>query len=206
MKYMVLIINKVSINFMLRGVLGVSFVLQIVALEPITIGAIGIGTTSASIAYYRPYPYYKGNLEVCKGGNTNYGANPWLGLTTCAMPSFRVTLNKKERFKETLESITSDNKHLRITIDAVVVSPNLEDVQLRLVEDFYMDDMPFKDAILSVPLRNCIQTHISQKTAEAHLTDKTPNKTFIELIRTCMIEYDTTFEPTKNTFITIQRG
>jgi len=188
-------------TLLLCSLLGVA-----VSLELMTIGIIGATVTAISSYFYlEPSAYYKGNLEVCVGGSGNRVASPFMGLTTCAKPSFRISLNQKVHFKENIDGTTLDGKRVRVAVDSILFSPNLEEFQERLVEEFYVNDVPFQDSIINVPIRNCLQNYISQTSSETMKADKTPNLTYQEVIRVCMEEYETTYQPMKYTFALVRQ-
>jgi hypothetical protein len=172
-------------------------------LEPLTIaGLIGMGLASG-YAYVRPNFYYRGNLEVCISGNGNHQADPWLGLTTCMAPGFRITLPKKVHFQEKVDGTSSDGKSIRLNVDCILYSPNLEEYQLLLAERF-VDDESFKETVIYKPIRFCLQNYMSQTLFQTMKSDKVPNNTYQEIIATCMEEYETTFVPMKNTYAAVR--
>lgn len=176
------------------------------AVAPLVIAG-GVVTVGGGLyAYIRPAAYYKGNLEVCITSQGEYGANPWFGLTTCGYPNIRVTLGKKERVKlDGLEVTTIDNKRAKIFLDSTLISYSLEDVQTHLVEEFYIEEIPFKEAVLINPIKHCIMTEINQITYEALFKDTRVDETFRNYITRCMESYSTSYVPTKNTYVTLRR-
>ena len=176
------------------------------AVAPLVVagGVVAIG--GGMYAYIRPAAYYKGNLEVCITSQGEYGANPLFGLTTCGNPNIRVTLWKKERIKlDGLEVTTVDGKRAKIFLDSTVISYSLEDVQNHLVEEFYIEEVPFKEAVLINPIKHCIMTEINQITYEALFKDTKVDETFRAYITKCMEAYSTSYVPTKNTYVTLRR-
>ena len=176
--------------------------------EPVTLAVGGaIALTGGLYCYIRPGAYYKGDLEVCITSHGETGANPWFGLTTCVYPNIRVTLKKKERlhFKDGFEVITIDGKRAKIFLDTTLISLVLEDVQQHLVEEYYIEEVPFKEAVLTNPVKHCIMTEIQQITYEALLKDTNPDATFMGYITKCMDRYSTSYTPTKNTYVTIRK-
>jgi hypothetical protein len=155
----------------------------------------------------KPAAYYKGDLEVCITSGGEYGASPWFGTTTCVYPNIRVTLKKKERihFKDGFEVLTVDNKRAKIFLDSTLISYSLEDVQTHLVEEFYIEEVPFKEAVLINPIKHCIMTEINQITYEALFKDTRVDETFRGYITKCMETYSTSYVPTKNTYVTLRR-
>jgi len=180
---------------------------SVVAVAPLLVVG-GVAALGGSMyAYIRPAAYYKGDLEVCITSRGDYGANPWFGSTTCVYPNIRVTLKKKERvhFNEGFEVITVDNKRAKIFLDTTLISLALEDVQLHLVEQYYIEDVPFKDAVLVNPVKHCIMTEIKQITYEALLKDTKMDQTFTDYINKCMDNYSTSYIASKNTYVTVRK-
>jgi len=176
------------------------------AVGPLVIAGGVIAAGGGMYAYIRPAAYYKGNLEVCITSQGEYGANPWFGLTTCGYPNIRVTLGKKELVKlDGLEVITIDGKRAKIFLDSTLISYTLEDVQTHLVEEFYIQEVTFKDAVLTNPIKHCIMTEINQITYEALFKDTKVDETFRNYITRCMESYSTSYVPTKNTYVTLRR-
>lgn len=176
--------------------------------EPISLAIGGaVALTGGLYCYVRPGAYYKGDLEVCITSYGSSNANPWFGLTTCVYPNIRVTLKKKERlnFHEGFEVITVDEKRAKIFLDTTLISLVLEDVQQHLVEEYYIEEVPFKEAVLTLPVKHCIMTEIQQITYEALLKDTNPDATFNRYIARCMDRYATSYTPTKNTYVTIRK-
>ena len=179
-----------------------------VVAEPISLAVGGVVALSSGLyCYIRPSAYYKGDLEVCITSHGEVGGNPWFGLTTCVYPNIRVTLKKKERlnFAEGFEVITLDDKRAKIFLDTTLISLVLEDVQQHLVEEYYIEEVPFKNAVLINPVKHCIMTEIQQITYEALLKDTNPDATFSGYITKCMERYSTSYTPTKNTYVKIRK-
>jgi len=179
-----------------------------VVAEPISLAVGGaIALTGGLYCYIRPGAYYKGDLEVCITSRGSSGANPWFGLTTCVYPNIRVSLKKKERlnFAEGFEVTTVDDKRAKIFLDTTLISLVLEDVQQHLVEEYYIEEVPFKDAVLVNPVKHCIMTEIQQITYEALIKDTNPDATFSGYINKCMERYSTSYIPTKNTYVKIRK-
>jgi hypothetical protein len=179
-----------------------------VSAEPISLAVGGVVALSGGLyCYIRPSAYYKGDLEVCITSHGEVGGSPWFGLTTCAYPNIRVTLKKKERlnFHEGFEVITIDGKRAKIFLDTTLISLVLEEVQQHLVEEYYIEEVPFKDAVLTLPVKHCIMTEIQQITYEALLKDTNPDATFSGYITKCMERYSTSYIPTKNTYVRIRK-
>ena len=197
----------------------VLFVLVFVCVsEPISLavgGTVLLGT--GLYAYLRPAAHYKGNLDVCIASAAQYGANPWFGYSTCAYPNVRVQLGMKERVNlDGFEVITSDNKRAKLFVDTVLISRVLPDVQLDLVdtdhtgiadvlvdlvEEYYIEEIPFKDAVLTNPIKHCIMNDIHQITYETLKADTRLDETIKGSISRCMDRYSTSYEPTKNTYV-----
>jgi hypothetical protein len=176
--------------------------------EPVTLAVGGaVALTSGLYCYVRPGAYYKGDLEVCISSHGSTGADPWFGLTTCVYPNIRVTLKKKERlnFHEGFEVVTVDGKRAKIFLDTTLISLILQDVQQHLVEEYYIEEVPFKEALLTNPVKHCIMTEIQQITYEALLKDTNPDATFSGYITKCMDQYSTSYTPTKNTYVKIRK-
>jgi hypothetical protein len=197
--------------FAMRSV-GLVFVCVFVSVsvfaEPISIavgGAVLLG--GGMYAFLRPAAHYKGNLDVCIASAAQYNANPWFGYSTCAYPNVRVQLGMKERinFADGFEVITSDNKRAKLYVDTVMISRVLPDVQLDLVEEYYIEEIPFKDAVLTNPIKHCIMTEIHQITYEALKNDTNLDATITAYISKCMDRYSTSFEPTRNTYVKLVR-
>ena len=183
-------------------------VLNVVLAGPITLAVGGaIALSSGLYCYIRPGAYYKGDLEVCITSRGSSNANPWFGLTTCVYPNIRVTLKKKERlnFEDGFEVITVDGKRAKIFLDTTLISLSLEDVQQHLVEEYYIEEVPFKDAVLVNPVKHCIMTEVQQVTYEALLKDTNPDATFSRYITKCMEAYSTSYTPTRNTYVRIRK-
>jgi hypothetical protein len=183
-------------------------VLSAVVAEPVSL-AVGGGIALAGglYCYIRPGAYYKGDLEVCITSRGSSNANPWFGLTTCVYPNIRVTLKKKERlnFEDGFEVITVDGKRAKVFLDTTLISLALEDVQQHLVEEYYIEEVPFKDAVLVNPVKHCIMTEVQQVTYEALLKDTNPDATFSRYITKCMETYSTSYTPTRNTYVRIRK-
>ena len=176
------------------------------AVAPLVIAGGVVAVGGGMYAYIRPAAYYKGNLEVCITSQGEYGANPWFGLTTCGYPNIRVTLGKKERIQlEGLEVTTIDGKRGKIFLDSTLISYSLEDVQNHLVEEFYIQEVPFKEAVLTNPIKHCIMTEINQITYEDLFKDTKVDETFRNYITKCMESYSTSYVPTKNTYVKLRR-
>jgi hypothetical protein len=176
------------------------------AVAPLVVAGGVVAVGGGMYAYIRPAAYYKGNLEVCITSQGEYGANPWFGLTTCGYPNIRVTLGKKERIKlDGLEVTSVDGKRAKIFLDSTVISYSLEDVQNHLVEEFYIEEVPFKEAVLINPIKHCIMTEINQITYESLFKDTKVDETFRAYITKCMEAYATSYIPTKNTYVTLRR-
>lgn len=183
-------------------------VLSAVVAEPMSLAIGGaVALTGGLYCYIRPGAYYKGDLEVCITSHGSSNANPWFGLTTCVYPNIRVTLKKKERlhFHEGFEVTTIDGKRAKVFLDTTLISLVLEDVQQHLVEEYYIEEVPFKEAVLTNPVRHCIMTEIQQITYETLLKDTNPDATFSGYITKCMERYSTSYIPTKNTYVKIRK-
>ena len=204
----------------MRGGLGLSFAVVIlyglcslcslcsVVAEPISLAVGGaFALTGGLYCYIRPGADYKGDLEVCITSHGSSNANPWFGLTTCVYPNIRVALKKKERlyFQEGFEVTTIDEKRAKIFLDTTLISLVLEDVQQHLVEEYYIEEVPFKDAVLVNPVKHCIMTEIQQITYETLLKDTDPDGTFRKYITKCMENYSTSYTPTRNTYVRIRK-
>lgn len=181
-------------------------VCSVSAVAPLLVAG-GVVTMGGGLyAYIKPCAYYKGNLEVCITSHGEYGANPWFGLTTCVYPNIRVSLGKKERVQlEGLEVVTIDNKRAKIFLDSTLISYSLEDVQTHLVEEFYIEEVAFKEAVLTNPIKHCIMTEINQITYEEMFKDTKVDQTFRNYITKCMEQYSTSYIPTKNTYVTLRK-
>lgn len=182
----------------------VLFVLVFVCVsEPISLAVGGVVLLGGGMyAYLRPAAHYKGNLDVCIASAAQYSANPWFGYSTCAYPNVRVQLGMKERIHlDGFEVITSDNKRAKLFVDTVVISRVLPDVQLDLVEEYYIEEIPFKDAVLTNPIKHCIMNEVHQITYEALKADTRLDETVKGYISRCMDRYSTSYEPTKNTYV-----
>jgi hypothetical protein len=176
------------------------------AVAPLLVAGGVVALGGGLYAYIRPAAYYKGDLEVCITAQGEIGGNPWLGTTTCPYPGIRVSLKKKERIQlEGLEVTTIDNKRAKIFLDSTLISYSLEDVQTHLVEEFYIEEVGFKDAVLRNPITHCIMTEINQITYDALLKDTKVDETFRVYITKCMEEYSTSYVPTKNTYVRIRK-
>ena len=172
--------------------------------EPISLavgGSILLG--GGMYAYLRPAAYYKGNLDVCIASAAQHAANPWFGYSTCAYPNVRVQLGMKERanFLDGFEVVTSDNKRAKLYVDTVLISRVLTDIQLDLVEEYYIEEIPFKDAVIINPIKHCIMDEIRQITYEELKNNKHLDETVKGYISKCMEHYGTSYEPTRNTYI-----
>ena len=179
-----------------------------VSSEPISLAVGGAVLLSGGLyAYLRPAAHYKGNLDVCIASAAQYNANPWFGYSTCAYPNVRVQLGMKERanFVDGFEVITSDNKRAKLYVDSVVISRVLPDVQLDLVEEYYIEEVPFKDAVIMNPIKHCIMNEIRQITYETLKNDSRLDDTIKGYISRCMDRYSTSFEPTKNTYVRLMK-
>jgi len=176
------------------------------AVAPLVVAGSVVAVGSGLYAYIKPAAYYKGNLEVCITSQGEYGANPWFGMTTCGYPNIRVTLGKKERITlDGLEVTTIDEKRAKIFLDSTLISYSLEDVQTHLVEEFYIEEVPFKEAVLINPIKHCIMTEMNQITYEALFKDTKVDETFRNYMTKCMEQYSTSYVPTKNTYVTLRR-
>jgi hypothetical protein len=113
----------------------------------------------------------------------------------------------KERinFADGFEVITSDNKRAKLYVDTVMISRVLPDVQLDLVEEYYIEEIPFKDAVLTNPIKHCIMTEVHQITYDALKNDTNLDATVSAYISKCMDRYSTSFEPTRNTYVKLVR-
>jgi len=191
----------------IRAVVCLLLISSAVAVAPLLVvgGVVALG--GSMYAYIRPAAYYKGDLEVCITSRGDYGANPWFGSTTCVYPNIRVSLKKKERihFSDGFEVTTIDNKRAKIFLDTTLISLTLEDVQLHLVEQYYIEEVPFKDAVLVNPVKHCIMTEIKQITYEALLKDTKADQTFTDYINKCMDNYSTSYIASKNTYVTVRK-
>jgi len=192
----------------MRGLIVMGLLMaSVYAVAPLLIAGGVVVLSGGMYAYVKPAAYYKGDLEVCITSGGEYGASPWFGTTTCVYPNIRVTLKKKERinFSNGFEVITVDNKRAKIFLDTTVISLVLEDVQTHLVEQYYIEEVPFKDAVLVNPIRHCIMTEIKQITYEALLKDTKTDETFTGYVNKCMDSYSTSYVTTKNTYVTIRK-
>jgi len=191
----------------IRAVVCLLLISSAVAVAPLLVvgGAVALG--GSMYAYIRPAAYYKGDLEVCITSHGDYGASPWFGSTTCVYPNIRVSLKKKERihFSDGFEVTTIDGKRAKIFLDTTLISLTLEDVQLHLVEQYYIEEVPFKDAVLVNPVKHCIMTEIKQITYEALLKDTKTDQTFTDYINKCMDNYSTSYIASKNTYVTVRK-
>ena len=179
-----------------------------VVAEPVSLAIGGaVALTGGLYCYIRPGAYYKGDLEVCITSRGSSNADPWFGLTTCVYPNIRVTLKKKERlhFHEGFEVTSVDGKRAKIFLDTTLISLVLEDVQQHLVEEYYIEEVPFKEAVLTNPVKHCIMTEVQQITYETLIKDTNPDATFSGYITRCMERYSTSYTPTKNTYVTIRK-
>jgi hypothetical protein len=186
----------------------VILLLNVCIAEPISLAVGGGFALAGSLyCYIRPGAYYKGDLEVCITSHGSSNANPWFGLTTCVYPNIRVTLKKKERihFNEGFEVITVDGNRAKIFLDTTLISLVLEDVQQHLVEEYYIEEVPFKDTVLVNPVKHCIMSEIQQITYDTLLKDTNPDATFMNYIAKCMKRYSTSYTPTKNTYVKIRK-
>lgn len=175
-----------------------------VSSEPISLTVGGVVLLGGGMyAYLRPAAYYKGNLDVCIASVAQYNANPWFGYSTCAYPNVRVQLGMKERanFADGFEVITSDYKRAKLYVDTVVISRVLPDVQLDLVEEYYIEEVPFKDAVIMNPIKHCIMDEVRQITYDALKNDTHLDETIKGYISRCMNRFSTSYEPTKNTYV-----
>jgi hypothetical protein len=176
--------------------------------EPLSLAIGGaVALTGGLYCYIRPGAYYKGDLEVCITSRGSSNADPWFGLTTCVYPNIRVTLKKKERlyFHEGFEVTSVDGKRAKIFLDTTLISLVLEDVQQHLVEEYYIEEVPFKEAVLINPVKHCIMTEVQQITYDMLIKDTNPDATFSGYITRCMERYSTSYTPTKNTYVTIRK-
>jgi hypothetical protein len=176
--------------------------------EPVSLAIGGaVALTGGLYCYIRPGAYYKGDLEVCITSRGSSNADPWFGLTTCVYPNVRVTLKKKERlhFHEGFEVISVDGKRAKIFLDTTLISLVLADVQQHLVEEYYIEEVPFKEAVLTNPVKHCIMTEVQQITYDTLIKDTNPDATFSGYITRCMERYSTSYTPTKNTYVTIRK-
>jgi len=175
-----------------------------VSSEPISLAIGGAVLLSGGLyAYLRPAPYYKGNLDVCIASIAQYNADPWFGYSTCAYPNVRVQLGMKERanYADGFEVITSDHKRAKLYVDTVVISRVLSEVQLDLVEEYYIEDIAFKDSVIVNPIKHCIMDDIRQITYESLKNDTHLDETIKGYISQCMDRFSTSYEPTKNTYV-----
>jgi hypothetical protein len=191
----------------IRAVVCLLLISSAVAVAPLLVAGGIVALGGSMYAYIRPAAYYKGDLEVCITSRGDYGANPWFGSTTCVYPNIRVSLKKKERihFSDGFEVTTIDGKRAKIFLDTTLISLTLEDVQLHLVEQYYIEEVPFKDAVLVNPVKHCIMTEIKQISYEALLKDTKADQTFTDYINKCMDTYSTSYIASKNTYVTVRK-
>jgi len=166
----------------------------------------GVAATTGLYFYTNPTAYYKGNLDVCITAKGDFGANPWFGHSTCVYPGVRVTLNKKERIKfDAMEIRTKDNKKAMLSLDCIVLSENLEDVQLSLVNQYYIAEIPFKDAVLETPIKYCVATYSQNLTYEQLFEITNPGATYGKVVKDCLRAKGTNYEPTMHMYATLKR-